>query len=394
MGRLPGRRAYLAVALFSSLPAVACRVGQVEAAPVVVLDRVPPAAPGGAEELAAIEGHVVGARPRQRVVLYAHSGAWYVQPFADAPFTEIRANSTWTSRTHLGTEYAALLVDPGFQPAAVVASLPRVGPGVAAMASVEGEPVFWRKRWFQLAVLAAAVALAWALHRFRVRVLTRQLHLRAEERLAERTRIAQDLYDTLLQGFLGASLQLHLAVDELPEDAPQKKRLTSVLRTMSEVVEEGRKVLHGLRAAGTEVEGLDAALSRVGQEADGPEVDFGVTVEGAARPLHPIIREEVYRVGREALVNAFRHARAKAIGVTLEYSPRALRLVVRDDGCGIGSVDPDAGGAAGMGLCSMRARAASIGARLRVRKRPGGGTEVDLSVPSAVAYTAGSPAGE
>jgi signal transduction histidine kinase len=71
-----------------------------------------------------------------------------------------------------------------------------------------------------------------------------------------------------------------------------------------------------------------------------------------------------------------------------------LRLVVRDDGCGIGSDEPDAGGAAGMGLCSMRARAASIGARLRVRKRPGGGTEVDLSVPSAVAYTAGSPAGE
>ena len=200
--------------------------------------------------------------------------------------------------------------------------------------------------------------------------------------------------EVLGQGFLGASMQLHLAVDELPEDSPQRKRLTSVLATMGEVVEEGRKVLHGLRAACTEGEGLDAALSRVGREADGPEIDFDVTVEGAARPLHPIIREEVYRVGREALVNAFRHARAKAIGVTVEYSPRALRLVVRDDGCGIGSTEPAAGDAAGMGLCSMRARASSIGARLRVRRRPGGGTEVDLSVPSAIAYTAGSPAGE
>jgi signal transduction histidine kinase len=249
------------------------------------------------------------------------------------------------------------------------------------------------RTFFLLALGAAAGALA--LHRARVRVLTRRLHLRAEERLAERTRIAQSLYDTLLQGLLGASLHLHAVVEDLPADSPQRSRLATALAAIREVGEEGRRVLQGLRGVGTGGEALEHALRRLGPEATGGGPSFHVAVDGSARPLHPIIGEEVYGVCREALANAFRHARARAVAVEVEYAPRALRVVVRDDGCGMGS--QRAARASGSGLRRMQSRAEAIGARVRVRSRPAAGTEVTLSVPGAIAYAApgaGREAGE
>jgi signal transduction histidine kinase len=352
-----------------------------------VFERVPPEESGGTSRLADIGGHVVGARAGLRIVLYARSGDWYVQPFTDAPFTAVRPDSTWASPTHLGREYAALLVEPGFEPPAIVVALPGRGRGVVAVEVVGGSPPFWRRRSFLLVLAATAVAGGLALHLVRVRALTRQLHLRAEERLAERTRIAQSLYDTLLQGLLAASLQLHAALEDLPADSPQRARFATALATIREAGEEGRKVLQGLRGGSVDAEALDRALLRLGRESTDAGLAFRVDVSGTARPLHPIIREEVFCVCREALANAFRHARAKVVAVEIEYAARALRIVVRDDGCGIASYR--AARASGSGLSSMQSRAEVIGARLRVRSRPGAGTEVAMSVPGIVAYTAG-----
>ena len=106
----------------------------------------------------------------------------------------------------------------------------------------------------------AAALLAWGLHRYRVRELTRQLHLRSDERLAERTRIAQELYDTLLQGFLSASMQLHLAVDRLPVGSPERESLDRVLRMMGEATDEGRQVLQGLRSSDGEGQRLETRI--------------------------------------------------------------------------------------------------------------------------------------
>jgi signal transduction histidine kinase len=226
-----------------------------------------------------------------------------------------------------------------------------------------------------------------AIHRIHLRQLTRQLNLRFEERLGERTRIAQDLHDTLLQGFLSASMQLDVAVDRLPEDSPVKPSMNRILQLMRRVTEEGRRAVRGLRLADVTNMDLQQAFSRMKQELAVPDsVSFQIVVEGRPRPLHPIIRDEAYRIGREALINAFRHAHARNVEVGLEYSASRLRVLVRDDGCGISHEVLTSGRDGHFGLSGMRERAERIGAIVSVRSRENAGTEVELSVPGHIAY--------
>jgi signal transduction histidine kinase/ligand-binding sensor domain-containing protein len=248
------------------------------------------------------------------------------------------------------------------------------------------EPAFWQTPWFQLIVAASCGVLAFAAYRLRTRQLTRQLNVRFEERLAERTRIAQELHDTLLQGVLSASMQLHSAVDDLPADTPNRQELERVLGMMTRVSDEGRVAVRGLRTESGD--DLEQALCQVRQEyASRNSADFEVTVEGRVRTIHPLIRDEVYRIGREALVNAFRHARATRIEVELEYGSRQLRMLIRDDGCGI---DPNilrAGRDGHWGLSGMRERAHRIGGQLTLSSRDASGTELELLLPASVAFT-------
>lgn len=377
-----------------------CRLWQSDARPHIEFTRVPLADEGGGRKLATIEGRAIGARPDQLIVLYARSGGWYIQPFADQPFTEIQSDSKWRNSTHLGTEYAALLVEPGYSPPSQIDVLPLEDGDVVAIAVETGEvrllvPVFWQTWWFQLSCVVAGIIAIVAFYRFRLHQLTRQLNLRFEERLAERTRIAQELHDTLLQGFLSASMQLHVASDRLPADSPAKPMVTHVLQLMGQVIEEGRNAVRGLRSPDTNGSlDLEQAFSRVQQElALEEEIDFRVIVEGRSRPLHPIIRDEVYAIGREALVNAFRHARAQSIEVEVEYVANHLGILVRDDGCGIDPQVLHSGREGHWGLSGMRERADRIGAKFKVRSRAATGTEVELSVPGHVAFPSQSSTG-
>src|SRR6185312_16602384 len=127
--------------------------------------------------------------------------------------------------------------------------------------------------------------------------------------------------------------------------------------------------------------------SNISQQLKGSaDTGFRVIVEGSARPLHPIVRDEVYRIGREAVVNSFRHSRAKNITVEVSYLENQLRLLISDNGCGINSEVLETGREGHWGLSGMRERAERIKARLKVRSRVGSGTEVELSVPAAVAF--------
>ncbi|HYU98704.1 MAG TPA: triple tyrosine motif-containing protein, partial [Pyrinomonadaceae bacterium] len=259
--------------------------------------------------------------------------------------------------------------------------------------SVEGviefqiAPAFWQTWWFRLLVLLALALTVVALYRFRLHQLTRQLSVRFEARLAERTLIAQELHDTLLQGFLSASMQLDVAVDQLPESSPLRPRLVRVLDLMRQVTEEGRNALRGLRLSNNSSQDIAVALSSINQEFKiGEDIGFRVIVEGSPRSLHPIVRDEVYRIGREAVVNAFRHSVAKHITVQVSYLENQLRLLISDDGCGINSEVLESGRDGHWGLSGMRERAERIKARLKVRSRVGSGTEVELSVPTKVAY--------
>jgi signal transduction histidine kinase len=366
-----------------------CDVGRVNngpAAPTVEFTDVPTSGAGNPEKLSAIEGRVKGAGPGQQIVLYARGEtAWWVQPFANQPFTKIRPDSSWSSSTHPGTEYAALLVGSGFQPPPTAAALPTEG--VVTFAVTHGEPAFWQRWWFPFAFVLASAVTILGLHRLRMHQTTRKLNLRFEERLAERMRVAQELHDTLLQGVLSTSMQLHVAVDQLPADSPAHPALNRVLELMGQVVEEGRNTVRGLRSSVGSAQDLEALFTKVPQELSVQrEVNFRVIVEGSAVPLKPAVRNDVYSIGREALVNAFRHSLASNIELELEYAPTQLRVLVRDNGCGIAPEVLHSGRDGHWGLSGMRERADRIGGRLRLRSSPGGGTEVDLRVPSRLAF--------
>ena len=249
------------------------------------------------------------------------------------------------------------------------------------------EPVFWQTWWFRVSILLGLAMVALAFVRLRLLALTKRLNFRFEERLAERTRIAQELHDTLLQGFLSASMQLHVADDHLPADSKAKPLVGRVLELMNNVIEEGRNALRGLRLSSGGSEDLEQAFSGVREElAVAQGSAFRVLIEGETRKLHPVIREEVYRIGREALLNAFRHSRASNIELELEYASSYLRLLVRDNGSGIDPQVVRKGREGHWGLSGMRERAERIGARFRVLSGASIGTEIELSVPGHIAF--------
>jgi histidine kinase/histidine kinase/DNA gyrase B/HSP90-like ATPase len=355
--------------------------------PSIEFTKVPLAGHGGPDRLDTIEGRVVGARPGQQIVLFARWGPWWVQPLADQPFTPIQPDSKWKNSTHFGTEYAALLVEPGYRPQPTMEVLPREGSGVAVVAIIKGRTVFWQTWWFLLGIAAAFALMGMMLFRLRMNRVTRLLSLRLEERLAERTRIAQELHDTLLQDFLSASMQLHVANDQMADDAPAKAQVNRVLDMMGRVIQEGRNTVQGLRSSDWGSEHLEQAFSRVRQElAVTKRARFRVIVGGIARPLRPVIGDDVYLIGREALANAFHHSGASEIEVELEYAANQLRLLVRDNGCGMASEALLAARHGHSGFSRMRERAERIGAKLRVLSREAAGMEIELSVPGHIAY--------
>jgi signal transduction histidine kinase len=206
-------------------------------------------------------------------------------------------------------------------------------------------------------------------------------------RLEERTRIAQELHDTLLQTFLSASMLLSVAADNVSSDSSVKFQLDRILQIMKQGIQEGRATIQNLRSTGTP--DLVQALSRVKEEvAVQPNVDFRVVVVGQQQQLKPPIWHEIYRIGREALVNAFSHSRAQRVEFELEYADSDLRLWVRDNGGGIEPQVLQAGRDGHWGLAGMRERAAKIGGMLNILSNGAAGTEVQLSIPARIAFQA------
>ena len=258
--------------------------------------------------------------------------------------------------------------------------------GSEAAIGFEVEPTLWQTWWFRWVCVLCAGLATLVVYRLRMHQLTQLLNVRFEERLAERTRIAQELHDTFLQGLLSVSMQLQVAMDQLPEKSPARGTMNRVLEVMGPVIEEGRNTIRGLRSSIENPDDLTGSLSRIPQELDKPGVDFRVVVEGAPLPLSPAIRDDVYRIGREALVNAFRHSQASNIDLHLEYSATQLRIAVHDDGCGIGPQVLLSGRNGHRGLSGIQERADRIGAKVKVLSRDGSGTDVELRVPSAIAF--------
>jgi signal transduction histidine kinase len=209
----------------------------------------------------------------------------------------------------------------------------------------------------------------------------REMSVRLEERRRERARIAREFHDTVLQGFLGASMVLESAVSELPADSPSRPSLNRALSLMRRVIEEGRDALHGLRSTRTPAISLEQSLAELGDELKISGVGFRVSVVGRTKTIDATIQEQVYLIGREAVLNALRHSKGTNIEAEVEYLPERLRLVVRDDGCGIDEGILLSGRVSHWGLQGMRERATGFGGQLRIWSRKGAGSEVELRAP-------------
>ena len=229
-------------------------------------------------------------------------------------------------------------------------------------------------------------------------------HKRAEgleARFNERTRIARDLHDTLLQSFHGLLPRFQTVYGLLPSRPDEaREMLEKVINAASRAIIEGRDAVQALRSSTTEINDLAAAIKTFGEDLTARESNsmspaFRIEVEGKPRNLHPIRREEVHRIAVEALGNAFRHAQARNIEVEIRYEEQQFRLRIRDDGKGIDPQVLSAGRREGhFGLHGMKERAEIADGKLEIWSRDGSGTEIELTIPAANAYTASRPSAQ
>ncbi|HKU72348.1 MAG TPA: triple tyrosine motif-containing protein [Pyrinomonadaceae bacterium] len=249
-------------------------------------------------------------------------------------------------------------------------------------------PMFYQTNWF-LALCATALGfLFWLGYRWRVRQVKYLLHLQFQERLAERTRIAQNLHDKLLQGFVSAKMQLFTEVHDLPPETPKTKRLKGIYELLGELIEEGRNTVKDLRASEyDEFTDFEKEFLKIREEFDSSKkVDFRIGISGTRQLLHPLVGNELLLIGHEALINALLHSHATSIEIEIEYGLRSLKLIVRDNGCGIDSEILRSGRAGHWGLTGMRERAEKIRAEIKIWSRVNAGTEVVVSVPRRFAF--------
>jgi signal transduction histidine kinase/streptogramin lyase len=258
--------------------------------------------------------------------------------------------------------------------------------GAPASVLLDVEPRLSETWWFRMAGLFVVAAAIFAGFRYRLARVHAAMNLRFEERLAERTRIARELHDTLLQSFQGLMLRLQV-VDDLLPPGKAKEQLEVSLERADQAIAEGRSAVSDLRTTAAATNDLAQAMRALADElaAQSPTA-FHLVVEGQTRDLHPIIRDELYRIAREALRNAFRHAAANHIETEITYGERVFRLRIRDDGQGIQSELLDAGRPGHYGLSGMRERAQQIGAKLEIWSRAKAGTEIELSIAAPIAY--------
>ena len=249
-------------------------------------------------------------------------------------------------------------------------------------------PAYYQTNLFRAACVAALLLLLWALYRYRLYQMARVFNARLEERVHERTRIARELHDTLLQSFQGLMLRFQVIDDLLPAcPGEAKEALEGALVRADQAIAEGRDAVHDLRSSAVITNDLAQAVAALGDEmASQDSTAFRVVVEGPPRNLHPILRDEIYQIAREAVRNAFRHAQARQIEAEITYGAGQLGVRIRDDGRGIDPGVAQDGRAGHFGLPGMRERAKRIGAELNVWSAVGTGTQVELDVPGAIAY--------
>ena len=198
-------------------------------------------------------------------------------------------------------------------------------------------PAYYQTTWFYASCVAAFLAMLWGLYRLRLYQIAREFNAQLDGRVDERLRVARDLHDTLLQTFQAALIQMQAASQYCYRGARKRppKAIQKAITTSAGAIAEGREAIQNMRSSTVTKNDLARALRVAGDQmaAEG-SASFDVRVQGSSRDLHPILRDEVYRIALEALRNAFKHAEAHAIEAEILYGD-SLRVRIRDDGKGI-----------------------------------------------------------
>lgn len=260
--------------------------------------------------------------------------------------------------------------------------------------SLQQIPFFYQTSWFLFLVAVTVVSLIFFIYRLRLHLAVDRIKADFQQRVDERTRIARELHDTLLQSFQGAVFQFQAARKLLLRNADNAMQVVDeAIQAAEEGITEGRAAIHDLRPEPATQRNLPELLKATGHELEdtrqwnGNAPTLSVIVEGKQRILSLMVHDEVYRIAREVIRNAFQHAAASLIEVEIRYDEDQLRVRIRDDGKGIDSEILKAGGQSGhWGIPGMRERAQRIGSRLDFWSEMGAGTEVELTVPAAMAY--------
>jgi signal transduction histidine kinase/ligand-binding sensor domain-containing protein len=252
-------------------------------------------------------------------------------------------------------------------------------------------PAYYQTVWFRILLALTAAAALWVLILLRLRQATAHIRTRLGERMDERERIARELHDTLLQGFQGLLLRFQAVMEQIPNDQPARHKMEKVLERADEVMFEGRERVSKLRAEAKHGEDLPQVIAACGEDlAQNHAAQFSMAIVGTPQPLDPVVLDEAYRIGREALANAFLHSNALRIEGEITYAATRVRLSIRDDGDGIDERILKFGRARHWGLSGMRERAQNIGGQLNLWSNLGAGTEVELIIPSKFAYQLGA----
>jgi signal transduction histidine kinase len=225
----------------------------------------------------------------------------------------------------------------------------------------------------------------------RFRQASRAMSARFDEQLAERTRVARELHDTLLQTVQGSKMVADHALKESADHERMVRAVEQLSTWLGQATEEGRAALQSLRSSTTEPDDLAEAFRRAIDECRiGNRAGISFVVKGRAKQLDPTVRDEVYRIGYEAIRNACMHSRGDSIDVRLEYGAD-LVWRISDTGVGIDAGIAASGKLGSLGLRSMRERAERLGASLSLISAPDSGVVIALVVPGSVAFRIESP---
>ncbi|MEO8028605.1 MAG: triple tyrosine motif-containing protein, partial [Bryobacteraceae bacterium] len=246
-------------------------------------------------------------------------------------------------------------------------------------------PAYYQTYWFRGLLSASLLALCWIGYRLRMRQVAAGLGARFDERLTERTRIARELHDTLLQTIQASKMIADTAIESYRDEPRSRASFERISSWLLQATHEGRAALTSLRESTVQENDLAQALQLAGEECVfNRPTTFHLALSGEPRDLHPMVRDDVYRIGHEAIRNACSHSKSPRVEVHLSYG-RDLMLRVRDFGKGLDPAVASAGRPGHFGLEGMRERASRTGGKLTIHaKEPG--TEVELLIPGHVGF--------